>query len=153
MAKPQSRPRVKTGMLKRANKRHPEGPCKPRRDDAKNRKDVLSDGFLQLLGCAEGNLLAGLDVDRFTGGRVAAHAGSALAHLQDAETDDADALTLLEVFGDAADQIVQNGFRLLLGQFLLIGDCRCEMLERDGGRGRCLLRHIWPSSLLIGLGT
>src|SRR5216684_2200632 len=131
MAKPQSRPRVKTGMLKRANKRHPEGRRKPRRNDAKNRKDVLSDGFLQLLGCAEGNLLAGLDVDRFAGGGVAAHAGGALAHLQDAETDDTDALSLL------------------LGQLLLIGDCRCEMLERDGGRGRCLLRHVWPSSLLM----
>src|SRR6267378_5953117 len=149
MAKPQSRPRVKTGMLKRVNKRHPEGPRKPRRNDAKNRKDVLSDGFLQLLGCAEGNLLAGLDVDRFAGGGVAAHAGGALAHLQDAETDDADALALLQMLGDPADHVVQDLFSLFLGQLLLIGDCRCEMLERDGGRGRCLLRHVWPSSLLM----
>src|SRR6267378_3723156 len=149
MAKPQSRPRVKTGMLKRANKRHPEGPRKPRRNDAKNRKDALSDGFLQLLGCAEGNLLASLDVDRFAGGGVAAHAGGALAHLQDAETDDTDALTLLQMLGDPADQIVQDLFCLLLGQLLLIGDCCCEMLDRDGGRGRCLLRHVWPSSLLM----
>src|SRR5450759_2870966 len=149
MAKSQPRPRVKTGMLKRANKRHPEGPRKPRRNDAKNQKDVLSDGFLQFLGCAEGNLLAGLDVDRFAGGWVAAHAGGALAHLQDAETDDADALALLQVLGDPADQIVQNGFSLLLGQLLLFGNCRREMLECDGGRGRCFLRHIWPSSLLM----
>src|SRR6266851_8685572 len=112
MAKPQSRPRVKTGMLKRANKRHPEGRRKPRRNDAKNRKDVLSDGFLQLLGRAEGYLLAGLDVDRFAGGGVAAHAGGALAYLQDAETDDADALALLEVLGNPADHVVQNGLGL-----------------------------------------
>src|ERR1700687_5462222 len=93
----------------------------------------LSDGFLQLLGCAEGNLLAGLDVDRLAGSGVAAHAGGALAHLQDAETDDADALALLQVLGDPADQIVENGFSLLLGLFLLFGDCRCEMLERSIG--------------------
>src|SRR6266852_8787991 len=147
MAKPQSRPRVKTGMLKRANKRHPEGPRKPRRNDAKNRKDVLSDGFLQLLGCAEGNLLAGLDVDRFAGGGVAAHAGGALAHLQDAEADDADALALLQVLGDPADQIVQNGLGALLRQFVLFGQSCREMLERDGGRGSSFFRHIWPSSL------
>src|SRR5213080_2806233 len=112
-------------------------------------KGVLSDGFLELLGCAEGNLLAGLDVDRLAGGGVAAHAGSALAHLQDAETDDADALALLQMLGDPADHVVQNGLSLLLGQLLLFGNCRCEMLERNGGRGRCLLRHIWPSSLLM----
>src|ERR1700682_731812 len=116
---------------------------------SRNWKRVRSDGFLELLGGAEGNLLAGLDVDRFAGGGVAAHAGGALAHLEDAKTDDADALALLQVLGDAADQIVQNAFSLFLGQFLVFGDRRRQMLERDGGRGRCLLRHIWPSSLLM----
>src|SRR4030088_2119936 len=127
------------------------GPRAPRRNDAKVKvgKRVLSDGFLQLLGRAEGNLLAGLDVDRFAGGGVAAHAGGALAYLQDAETDDADALALLQVLGDPADQIVQNGFGLLLGQLLVIGDRSREMLERDRGRGSCFLRHIWPSSLMM----
>src|SRR6266404_4335897 len=153
MAKPQSRPRVKTGMLKRANKRHPEGPRKPRRNDAKNRKDVLSDGFLQLLGRAEGNLLAGLDVDRFAGGGVAAHAGGALAHLEDAEADDADALALLEMLGDTGDQIVENGFCGFFRQFVLFRQGCCEMLERDGRRGRCFFRHIWPSSFVDGLET
>src|ERR1700738_5101489 len=119
---------------------------------SRNRKRLLSDGFLQLLGCAEGNLLAGLDVDGFTGGRVAAHAGGALAHLQDAETDDADALAFLQVLGDAANQVVQDGFGLLLGQLLLVGDGRSQMLERDGSRGRCLLRRIRPSSLLMAWG-
>ena len=92
-------------------------------------------------------------MDRFAGGGIAAHAGGALAHLQDAEADDANALALLQMLGDADDQIVQDGLSLLLGQFLLIGDRRCEMLERDGGRGRCLLRHIWPSSLLMARET
>src|ERR1700733_15211417 len=139
----------KTGKLKLQLRRHPGEPRMPCRDDAKSGKRVLSDGFLQLLGRAEGNLLAGLDVDRFAGGGVAAHAGGALAHLQDTETNDADALALLQMLGDSGHQIVQNRFRLLLGQLLLVGDRRCAMLERDGGWGRCLLRHIWPSSLLM----
>src|SRR5712675_3767947 len=82
-------------------------------------KRALSDGFLQLLGRAEGNLLAGLDVDGFAGSGVAAHAGGALAHLQDAETDDTDAFALLQMLGDPADHVVQNGLSLLLGQLLL----------------------------------
>src|SRR5258705_2171923 len=78
-------------------------------------KGVLSDGFLELLGGAEGNLLAGLDVDRLAGGGVAAHAGSALAHLQDAKTDDANALALLQMLGDPSDHVVENRLSLLLG--------------------------------------
>src|SRR6202171_209437 len=74
----------------------------------------LSDGFLELLGRAEGDLLAGLDVDRFAGGRVAAHAGGALAYLQDAEADDADAVALLQMLSHPADHGVQDGLSLLL---------------------------------------
>src|SRR6266702_4250638 len=114
-----------------------------------NGKAVWSAGFLQFLGRAEGNLLAGLDVDGFAGGGIAAHAGGALAHLEDAETDNADALALLQVLGDPADQIVQNGLGALLRQFVLFRQRRREMLQRDRGRGSCFLRHIWPSSLLI----
>src|SRR5579871_2837135 len=112
------------------------------------RKEASSDRFLQLLGGAESNLLACLDVDRFAGGGVAAHAGGTFANLQDAEADDADTLTLLQVLGDAHDHVVQNAFGLLLGQLLLFGDGRREMLERNGRRSSCFLRHIWPSSLL-----
>src|SRR6266581_6544896 len=90
-------------------------------------KGILSDGFLELLGCAESNLLAGLDVDRLAGGGVAAHAGSALAHLQDAKTDDANALALLQMLGDPRDHVVENRLSLLLRQLLLFGNCRCEM--------------------------
>src|SRR6478672_12928714 len=91
-------------------------------------KGVLSDGFLELLGCTEGNLLAGLDVDRLAGGGVAAHAGGALAHLQDAEANDADPLALLEVLGDQGDRVGQDRLGLLLGQFLVLGDRRGQML-------------------------
>ena len=96
-----------------------------------DRKTRDLDGFLEFLGRAEGDLLAGLDLDRFAGGGVAAHAGGALANLQDAEADDADALALLQVLGDPGDQVAQNGFSLLLGQFLVFGDRRGQMLQRD----------------------
>src|SRR5882762_6748350 len=112
---------------------------------------VVSDGFLEFLGRAEGDLLAGLDVDRLAGGGVAAHAGGALADLEDAEADDADALALLQVLGDAAYHVVQDLLGLLLRQFLVLGDRRRQMLQRNGRRGRCFLRHVWPSSLLTGL--
>jgi len=74
-------------------------------------------------------------VDGFAGGGIAAHAGGALAHLEDAETDNADALALLQVLGDPADQIVQNGLGALLRQFVLFRQRCREMLERDRGRG------------------
>src|SRR6185312_4067304 len=146
------RERTITGQA--TNPASSRAPRKPRRNDAKSKwTRVQSDGFLQFLGRAEGNFLAGLDVDGFARGGVAAHARGALAHLQDAEADDADAFALLEVLGDAADQVVENGFRLLLRQLLLIGDGCREMLQRNGGRGRCFLRHIWPSSLLMAWET
>jgi hypothetical protein len=61
----------------------------------------LSDGFLEFLGGTEGHLLAGLDMNGFAGGGIAAHAGGALANLQDAEPDDADAFALLQVLASA----------------------------------------------------
>ena len=51
----------------------------------KAREDRSLDRFLELLGRAERNLLARLDLDGFAGRRVAAHARGALAHLQHAE--------------------------------------------------------------------
>src|ERR1700716_261000 len=116
---------------------------------SQNKKGVL-DGFLEFLGRAEGDLLAGLDLDRFAGGGVAAHAGGALANLEDAEADDADTLALLEVLGDHGDHVAQNRLSLLLGQFLILGDRRGQVLQGDRGWSRCFLRHIWPSSLVNG---
>src|ERR1700744_105455 len=79
-----------------------------------NNRALRSDGFLEFLGGAEGDLLRSLDVDCFAGGGVAAHAGCTLADLQDAEADDADALTLLQVLGDPHDHVIQNGLGLFL---------------------------------------
>src|SRR5262249_61186993 len=76
--------------------------------------------FLQFLGGPEGHLLARLDLDRLAGRRVAPHAGGPFAHLQDAETANADAVALLEVLDDHADQIVEDGLRGRL-RHLMIG--------------------------------
>jgi len=58
------------------------------------RRDCLH-GLFQVLRGAEGDLLAGLDLDGLAGSRVAAHTGGTFAHLQDAEATDSDALALL----------------------------------------------------------
>src|SRR3569832_174962 len=55
------------------------------------------DRFLEVLGGAERALLRRLDLDRFAGGRVAPHAGGALARLQAAEAGGLHALALLQV--------------------------------------------------------
>src|SRR5579864_3319475 len=108
-------------------------------------REATLDRFLEFLGRAEGHLLAGLDVDRLAGRGVAPHAGCTLADLEDAEPHDADPLALLQVLGDPGDDVVQNRFGLLLGQFLVLGDGRRQVLERNGRRCRCFLRHLWPS--------
>jgi hypothetical protein len=45
-----------------------------------------SDGVLQLLGGAKGDLLAGLDPDGLAGGWIASHTRCTVTNLQDAET-------------------------------------------------------------------
>ena len=47
--------------------------------------------------------------------------------------DDADTLALFQVLGVHGHQVGQDGFGLLLGQLLLLGDGRGEVLEGDGG--------------------
>src|SRR3546814_9789308 len=101
---------------------------------------MTSDGFLQHLAGAEGNLLGGLDLDRLAGLRVAAHAGGALADLQDAEVADADALALLQRLGDRREELVEQGNRRLLLHLVLFSQRRGDLLrghgDRLGGGGR-----------------
>src|SRR5437588_13104290 len=91
-----------------------------------------SDRFLQLLGGAEGDLLARLDLDRLAGRRVAAHAGGALAHLQDAEPADSDAVALLEMLDDHADQISEDRLRVLFRYLVIGGRAGRAVRGRDG---------------------
>src|ERR1700685_121750 len=107
------------------------------------RKPARSDRFLQLLGGAEGDLLRSLDLDGLAGGGVAAHARGALADLEDAEANDADALALLQVLRDQTHSVVQDGLGLFLRDLLVLCDRRRKVLQGDGRRGR-FLRHIGP---------
>ena len=50
---------------------------------------------------------------------IAAHARGALAHLQDAQAADADAVAFLEVLDDQADQIAEDRFGLLLRKLMI----------------------------------
>src|SRR3954468_16610851 len=97
-------------------------------------------GFLQFLRGAERDLLAGLDLDRLAGGRIAAHARGALAHLQDAEAADADAVALLEVLDDEVDHVVEDRFGGLLGELMLLGEVRRDVLQGES-RGSCFRCH------------
>jgi hypothetical protein len=69
--------------------------------------------LLRLLGCPESDLLAGRDFDGFAGRRVPPHPSFPRPHLQDAETSQADFVTLLKMLGGERHQIAQHGVRVL----------------------------------------
>src|SRR5450830_1335562 len=121
-----------------AGKEHvaPSLPLFPRRVRPLRRSDRL----FQFLRRAESDLLARLDLDRFAGRRVTAHARGTLAHLKDAEAADADTLALLQVLDDVADKIAEYGFRLLLRHLVRFRERGREMLQCDGWRCRGFCR-------------
>src|SRR5262245_14732081 len=108
------------------------------------------DCFLQVLGGAESDLLAGLDLDRLAGRGVAAHARWALAHLQHAEPADADAGTTLQVLRQRLDHILEHRQDLLLRQLMRLRERLGDLAQSDGldlgwrggGRGVCGHRRI-----------
>ena len=61
-------------------------------------------GILELLRCREGNLLAGLDFDRLPGGWVTAGTRRTIAHLQNAQSGQANLVAGLEPLGHHLDQ-------------------------------------------------
>jgi hypothetical protein len=118
------------------------------------------DCFLQFLGGAEGDALACLDLDRFARRRVAAHAGGALAHHENAESAEADALPALQMFHDQTDRVAEDGFGLLLCDLVIFRDLRGNMFQRDGGWGlsrlfsghvRCSPFGLWLGPTTVGL--
>ena len=103
-----------------------------------------SDRHLEVLGSAEGDLFAGLDFDRLTGRRIAAHAGSTIPHLQNSESDDLHPLGPLLVFGDQAYEVFHQLKPLLLGELMLLRQLIGQMLGGDRLWGR-LGCHYWIS--------
>src|SRR5436305_11611267 len=79
------------------------------------------DCFLHFLGGPEGKLLRGLDLDLLAGRRIAAHAGGALAHLEDAETGDANFAALLEVLHGEVDEGAEQLVDALLRHLIFFG--------------------------------
>src|SRR6185312_14032646 len=93
------------------------------------------DGFLEVLGDAEGDLLRRLDLDGLAGRRVAAHACRTIAHLKDTEARDADLVALLEVLHDQTDEVVEAAGRVLLRHAGLLGQLGRDLRERDSRSG------------------
>ena len=83
--------------------------------------------FLEFLGRAERDLLACLDLNGLAGRGIAAHPGSALADLQNAQPDNPDPIPLLQMLGQQTDEIGQDGLGLFLRHRMIIGKLRREM--------------------------
>ena len=107
-----------------------------RRDPPDPSPSKTVDGFLEILGDAEGDLLRRLDLDRLAGRRVAAHACRTIAHLKDAEARDADLVALLEVLHDQTDEVVEGAGGVLLGHAGLLGQFGRDLRERNSRNGR-----------------
>src|SRR6266849_11070673 len=90
-----------------------------------------SDCFLELLGRAERDFLACLDLDRLAGRRIASHPAGAVAHLQDADPAEAEAVALLQVLDDTSYQLAEDRLGLLFRDLMGLGKLRREMLEGD----------------------
>src|SRR6266540_1649376 len=88
---------------------------------------TVSRGYceLQILCCAERNLLTRLNLDCFSCSGIATHASRALPNLQNPKPRNTDAFTFLEVPGDEGDETRVSGLRVLsgtlLGRPLLLG--------------------------------
>src|SRR3954454_2643391 len=106
-------------------KRHPG----PRNGASMSDRKLRLNGFLEFLGGAEGDLLAGLDLDRLAGGGGAPDAGGAFAGLEDAEPHDPDPLALLQVLCDPVHHVGQDRLGRLLRQLMWLGQRRRQMFQ------------------------
>ena len=95
--------------------------------------------LFEFLAGAEGHLLAGLDLDRFAGIRIASHAGNTISHLQNPESDNLHALAQYQVLGDYADEVFHQLQSLTLAESMLFPQLIGQMLDGDRLWGRRLL--------------
>src|SRR6195952_4517191 len=90
---------------------------------------------LEFLGRAKSDLPAGLDLDAFTGRRIAAHAGLVGFDREDTEPAHADPRTLLQMRGYRGHEVSQQSVGLLLRQGVRLPELLEYGLQRDHGRG------------------
>src|SRR5262249_13730042 len=103
------------------------------------------------LAWAEGDLLAGLDLDCLAGRRITAYSGSTITHHQNSEPGDFHALPLFQVLGDHADQVFQHFPTLFLCEVMLLRQRIGEMLFGDccGCHGLCSLAALSAMALTL----
>ena len=75
----------------------------------------------QFLGRAKSDLLAGFDLNRLAGRRIAPHASGSFSYLQDAKPRNSYSFALLQMFGDQGDEIVDEFAPRPFRQLVLLG--------------------------------
>src|SRR5262245_28149360 len=120
-----------------------------------------SDRHLEFFGDAEGDLFAGLDLDRLTRRRITTHTGSTIPHLQTPESDDLHSVAFLQVLSDQTGKIPKNLLALLFGELMLFRQSMGQLLCADrlsdcrlGYRGigcpcECYCCHVSHGGLLL----
>jgi hypothetical protein len=91
---------------------------------------------LQFLGRTKCDLLARFDLDGFAGCRVAPHSSWPLPDLKHAKASNPNSLTLLEMFGNETNKIIEQRLSLSLSQLVLFGQAGRKVLESDWTIGR-----------------
>src|SRR5262249_17595675 len=109
---------------------------------------LASNCFLEFFGRAEGDLLAGLDLDRFAGCGIASHTRRALAHHQDAEAAYPAPVGVFEMRGHQVQQFAEQRLGMFFRHFMGFREICGEMLQGHGRLCARFLRcHGWPSWL------
>src|SRR6516225_11973665 len=97
------------------------------------------DGFFQFFGCSESDFLAGRNLNRLAGRRVAPHASGSFSNLQYAESCNSDSFAFLQVLGDQTDEVVQELAPRAFRQLVLFSQACGELGERN----RNLVSHLY----------
>src|SRR5262249_2327107 len=120
-----------------------EGPLRSKVLLERSRSGSLAqglDGFFQFFGCSESDFLAGPNLNRLAGRRVAPHAGGSFSNLQYAEPRNSDSFTLLQMLGDQTDEVVQEFAPRAFRQLVFFGQACAELGERN----RNVVCHVIP---------
>jgi hypothetical protein len=90
-----------------------------------------SDRHLEFFCGAKSDFLARLDLNLLARRRVAPDPGSAIPHLQNSESGNLHALTILQVLGDEPDKIFEHLLAMLLRKLVLFSQSIGQVLSGD----------------------